>query len=311
MHNLTWLAAHGAVGVDLFFAISGFIVCYIAAAPGFNTSGFLWKRFWRIFPLNAAVTIAIALITWDGVRITDDPSIGHILQSILILPQQAPVNSVGWTLEYEVAFYLLAALILPRGGPLGLLAYCSVSWLIGDLLSPETPIIARFVSEHHAAFGAGVLGYMVAVRAPRLSPAPAILVSVLLMVAAVEFYVHGRPRSLATPGACFLLVLAMTFVTWAPQPLIQFGDISYGFYLLHWPILSLAAWWINGAHPNLSQGEFWRWEIFLHITVLAYLSWSYFEGPINRWAKSVSFIVAPARRSNDVAVEPLATKTVS
>jgi peptidoglycan/LPS O-acetylase OafA/YrhL len=311
LNTFDWLAAHGAIGVDLFFAISGFIVCYMAAAPGFTPLGFLWKRFWRIFPLNAAVTIAMALIVWNGIRITDDASIGHILESILVLPQQAPVNSVGWTLEYEVAFYLLAVLILPRGGPLALLVYCAASWSIGLVFLPETPIVARFVSEHHAAFGAGILAYMVAVRAPKLSPAPAILTSALLAVAALVFLRHGRPQILAIPEACFLSVLAMTLVPWAPQPLIRFGDISYGFYLLHWPILALAAWFINGAHPNLYQGEFWRWEIFLHIALLSYVSWTYFEGPINRWARSARLVVNPARRTNDVAIEPLATKTAS
>jgi exopolysaccharide production protein ExoZ len=168
LYTWEWLASRGASGVDLFFAISGFIVCYVAAAPDFTPASFLWKRFFRIYPLNLVVTLLMVAFVMQGIRISDDVSPIHVLQSILILPQAAPVNSVGWTLEYEIAFYLLAALLLPRGGPLALLIYCGISFLIGIWWKPEMPVIARFVTEHHAAFGAGVVAYMAAVRLPRM-----------------------------------------------------------------------------------------------------------------------------------------------
>ncbi|MCK1733287.1 acyltransferase [Bradyrhizobium sp. 138] len=49
---VTWkfLADRGADGVDLFFAISGFIVCYISTVPGYTPFSFLAKRFFRIYP---------------------------------------------------------------------------------------------------------------------------------------------------------------------------------------------------------------------------------------------------------------------
>jgi hypothetical protein len=61
LHTNAWLAAHGAIGVNFFFAISGFIVCYIAGRPNFEPISFLLKRFFRIYPLSAIVTLAMRL----------------------------------------------------------------------------------------------------------------------------------------------------------------------------------------------------------------------------------------------------------
>jgi exopolysaccharide production protein ExoZ len=286
-----WLAANGASGVDLFFAISGFIVCYVAAAPDFTPATFLWKRFCRIFPLNAVVTLTIVLFTVNVSRITDDTGWFHILQSILILPQKAPVNSVGWTLEYEVVFYLIAAVLLPVGGPRALLVYCAASYLIALCLDPETPVLARFISEHHAAFGAGILAYIIARRISGLKTPSAWALSILLPAVALIIFKLGSLMSfpLRTPAACGLAVLGLAFLPWAPRWLVKFGDISYGFYLLHWPGISLMTWEAFARiTPNQAAGEIWRWETFLHITLVAYLSWTYFEQPINRWARLVS-----------------------
>ena len=41
VHQWDWLWRYGASGVDLFFVISGFIVCYVAASPSFTPARFL------------------------------------------------------------------------------------------------------------------------------------------------------------------------------------------------------------------------------------------------------------------------------
>jgi exopolysaccharide production protein ExoZ len=287
LKTVIWLAAHGASGVDLFFAISGFIVCYVASRPDFTPASFLWKRFFRIYPLNAAVTIAIVLIC-RRVQISDDVGFLHVLESILILPQHAPVNSVGWTLEYEIVFYLLAALLLPMGGPRALLGYCVLSYLLGIWIAPQTPIIARFVTEHHAAFGAGVLAYMIAVRFTAMSKSATWSIALGLPLVGLAVFEIGNhiAWSILTPIGCGLAVIGLALLPWAPKWIVKFGDISYGFYLFHWPVIGLAAWAAQGiVLPNPSIGELWRWQVFIYVWLLSHLSWVYLERPINRWAR--------------------------
>jgi peptidoglycan/LPS O-acetylase OafA/YrhL len=45
------LTDHGAFAVDLFFAISGFVICLVASKPGFSAGSFLIKRVFLLYPL--------------------------------------------------------------------------------------------------------------------------------------------------------------------------------------------------------------------------------------------------------------------
>ncbi|WP_439392263.1 acyltransferase family protein [Bradyrhizobium sp. PMVTL-01] len=71
LYTWDWLAYRRASGVDLFFAISGFIVCYITAKPDFSPATFLAKRFFRIYPANAIATLALVAIVAAGVKWLD------------------------------------------------------------------------------------------------------------------------------------------------------------------------------------------------------------------------------------------------
>lgn len=292
-HDLStfdWLAKHGASGVDLFFAISGFIVCHVASARDFGTTEFLWKRFFRIYPLNVLVTLIIVVFVLSGIRISDDAAPFHILKSLLILPQSAPINSVGWTLEYEVVFYIIAALILPRGGPLALLVYCSASFVLWNILDPHNAVLSRFITEKHAAFGAGVAAYMIATRLPKRTITEDLYYSSFLLVAAIGVFITGPywlPARIPTPLACGIAVIGFAIIPMVPRLVVKFGDISYGFYLIHWPVVCLSPWLTGNDNLNLngSLGEVWRWTAFAIITSLALLSWRFIERPINRWAR--------------------------
>ncbi|WP_439375440.1 acyltransferase family protein [Bradyrhizobium sp. PMVTL-01] len=294
-HLLTfdWLARHGASGVDLFFAISGFIVCHVASASDFETGEFLWKRFFRIYPLNALVTLFIVVFVVSGIRISDDADPLHIIKSLLIFPQFAPINSVGWTLEYEVAFYMIAALILPRGGPAALLAYCATSFVLWNVLDPHNAIVSRFITEKHAAFGAGVAAYMVAIRLPKSRVINDLYTSSFLLAFAFGVFISGHhwlPARIPTPLACGIAVAGLAIMPIVPKLFVKFGDVSYGFYLIHWPIVCLSPWLTGNDNLNLHRdlGEVWRWTAFAIIWTLAALSWRYVETPINRWSRGRS-----------------------
>jgi len=117
----------GAAGVDLFFVISGFIMVY-TTAESFGTptaSGvFLLRRIIRIVPLYWIATfLFLAYIvrighSWAMEGIGDK----NVLCSFVFIacPRPnggyAPALEVGWSLNYEMFFYLCfaVALLLPR-----------------------------------------------------------------------------------------------------------------------------------------------------------------------------------------------------
>src|SRR5262245_61986931 len=96
-------------GVDIFFVISGVIITKIAC--GRDPWEFIWSRVRRILPLYFICTIpflATAISTGFGWR--------DALATFLLWPatdqMTLPVLPVGWTLCFEMLFYICVALVL-------------------------------------------------------------------------------------------------------------------------------------------------------------------------------------------------------
>lgn len=120
--NLIW--ENGQSGVDLFFAISGFIILVtgakMAQKPG-AAGKFLELRLIRLIPLYWLATTAklvLVMLAPDGTAVNGKPSFWHTVASYLFIPSNnaigrpLPVLAVGWTLSYEMLFYLLFALTM-------------------------------------------------------------------------------------------------------------------------------------------------------------------------------------------------------
>ncbi len=124
----------GAAGVDVFFAISGFVIVIssekLLAAPGAPIV-FLRKRLIRIVPIYWLFT-ALDLLTLGSIR----PA--TVATSFLFIPHVndysggvLPILSVGWTLNIEMFFYALFALALTVCGRMGMLICLITALLVG------------------------------------------------------------------------------------------------------------------------------------------------------------------------------------
>lgn len=111
---------YGLEGVDLFFVISGFIMVHTTASATSSPLNFLFRRFARVAPLYYIATLCVILIyfilpTAFKSTAVDLPS---LFQSILFIPYEKsdgriyPLYYLGWTLNYEIFFYLLFAVSL-------------------------------------------------------------------------------------------------------------------------------------------------------------------------------------------------------
>lgn len=105
----------GNLGVFIFFAISGFIMIHTNRkkfGTGSAAIEFLSRRFIRVVPLYWVVT-SVYLLKLSLQNNT--PSIGNILKSFLFIPylnevqEFRPVYGLGWTLNYEMFFYIIFA----------------------------------------------------------------------------------------------------------------------------------------------------------------------------------------------------------
>jgi exopolysaccharide production protein ExoZ len=113
----------GNAGVDIFFVISGFVMWSATSRRDVTPSTFLRQRLIRLVPLYWVFTLAL-VGAWaampSGAHILT-PSAPHVLRSLAFVPALDPLGRVfpyltqGWTLNYEMFFYLLfaGALTLP------------------------------------------------------------------------------------------------------------------------------------------------------------------------------------------------------
>lgn len=104
----------GNSGVDLFFIISGFIMCYTTHNKNILFSEFIKLRFQRILPLYWLFTTLALVVYWVAPQyINSSGGETGILASYLLLPtgERYLVNN-GWTLSYEFYFYFIFSLFI-------------------------------------------------------------------------------------------------------------------------------------------------------------------------------------------------------
>jgi len=164
----------GNSGVDLFFVISGMIMVMTTAGGRQTPLGFLRNRIIRVVPLYWAITLAVFAIAVFAPRLvqstTADPI--HLLKSLSFVPFQRPDGRmhptvfVGWSLNYEMMFYLLFAIgmAMPRRWA-GIALSCGLllaAVAAGLLLRPADAVLRFYFQPLILEFAAGmVLGALV------------------------------------------------------------------------------------------------------------------------------------------------------
>jgi len=289
---------HRAV-LPMFFALSGFLVAGSYARN--STLRFVMLRAVRIVPALAVETAFCAILI--GVAFTTLP-LGDYLRSpefwsyflniVGDVHFQLPgvfdgmrINSQLWTLPLEFECYfcliLLSLTRLARRRDLCLVLILAIGFVMTvnavakDLINtgPAAPRLVLVL-----AFLSGVVLNMYKERVPQRGD--------LLAACALASYAFLCLKNLA-----FLAPLPVAYVTvfigLARPPRLQLGDISYGIYLFHSPILCTLVWVIGerATTPILFAAG-------LPLTLaLAWLSWTFVENPILRRKAA---IVEPVER---------------
>ncbi|MEZ2345470.1 acyltransferase family protein [Terriglobus sp. RCC_193] len=247
------LTRSGEFGVDIFFVISGFILWYISAQSRPRPVPFLLNRITRVYPpywFFTLVMVATAIVLPKAFRFAYVKPL-FVVKSLLLFPAWHPVLHainpvlpIGWTLQYEVFFYLLFALMLllpPSRRLLGNLAALVLLVALGRLIHFSSPPLHVYTDLPLLEFGAGmVIGALYEKR--RL--VPPVLGIVMAMAALVWMYpmtafVASDCRALAWGPPAALLVYGIlsaehgTRAAWNLRLLELLGDASYSLYLCH------------------------------------------------------------------------------
>lgn len=294
--------AAGSAGVDIFFVISGFVMVNSVLAKPITASHFMKNRTIRVVPLYWIVTIALSGIVFlmPNMIKTVSATPVEVIKSILFIPYHdirgefLPVLPVGWTLNYEMFFYLIfgAALLATKSRAVesallsGAMLFGFVVW--GQTYSPTNT--ARFFTDPIIAeFGFGMaLGLI----CPKVRPGSPLVAGLLLALGLLAIFAQPHPaihRAMAwgLPAAAIVygaIQLDRTGITLKWQPIQTIGAASYALYLLH-PLIIAVGLKISALRPSVVMAVAMSFAIIVFSVIAAIATHGIIEQPIMRWFK--------------------------
>ncbi|MEV6597821.1 acyltransferase [Actinoplanes sp. NPDC051346] len=253
MPDVSRVTVYGYLGVDLFFMISGFVICM--SGWGRSLGEFFVSRVARLYPAYWACVLVsaavIVLLPVSGVIPVATPvSLGTVVANLTMLqePLGAPsVDAVYWTLWTELRFYLLFAVfvVVPGTTYRRTVIFCAV-WMTASVAAPAV---------HHPVFTMVTLGYFapffiagITMYLMRRYGATPLLWAIVAFSWLVNVYNLG-PRGMVRPGWEVAFWPAVLIVTLAYGALLLIalgytdrlnwrwltlaGALTFPFYLLH------------------------------------------------------------------------------
>jgi peptidoglycan/LPS O-acetylase OafA/YrhL len=247
------ISVYGFLGVELFFLISGFVICM--SSWGRTLGDFFTSRVSRLYPAYWACVllsalVAVAMPLWGGVPFEVTPKWDDVVVNLTMLQQPMGVPSVEtvyWTLFVELCFYLLFAIVVHLGVTYRRVVVFCVIWMTVAVLAPplQIPLLSILaIPEYAPYFVAGSAMYLMY----RFRPSP-LLVAIVGFAWLVSMHRVGARLTNLNPGfdvpvwpgrviitLAFAAMLAVA-LRWTDRIrwrwLTVAGVLTYPFYLLH------------------------------------------------------------------------------
>ncbi|MFD9410535.1 acyltransferase family protein [Streptomyces sp. NPDC059989] len=255
MPGISSVSSYGWLGVQLFFIISGFVICM--SCWGRRPGDFFVSRVIRIYPgywaavlLTTSVLVFVPHLGRAGAR--EGLDIKTVLANLTMFQGQLgmrKIDGVYWTLVAELQFYLLFAIVVTMGLTYRrVVAFCGI-WAAASLFAPETniPLLKTFAMPQEAPyFIAGVAMFLMYRFGPNLllwgivGFTWVVALSRIHQVKVIYDQAAGRPLSWAVIALvitlCYVVIIAVALgffdrIQW--KWLTVAGALTYPLYLIH------------------------------------------------------------------------------
>lgn len=260
-------------GVPAFFIISGYFVYRSVLSferRGLSTGSYLINRALRVAPaiwcylaISVVVLLVVGVITFSD--LTTAPGLAWIATTLMLAPVYSPgflddfgvgvINGSLWTIPVEVSFYVALPLLLVvsrrNRRALGIIVTCAAvaavvaavalgeslpGKLLGVTFLPHLGFFALGMGWYHLwprwrsrgwHLVLAALGYVLAVTARNVVSDDWHLPLTLLA---------------ATPLSLLLMIAGHHGPQWCSAVTRRLGDLSFGTYIWHMPIINLMLW---------------------------------------------------------------------
>lgn len=295
----------GAVGVPLFFVISGFIIGYVSLhsqtlEPKIAPLDFFKRRFIRIIPFMWVCIIGYAALRFVG-RGGHFPYLEYARAIVLFPIGDVQPNQI-WTLRHEFLFYGLFCIGLVRlkSQPFLFLWFLSpIVWAFVVPYIPNTTIQALggfFFSKLNLLFGFGYIIALLLLRGKLVINSKVSLnllwtiVALIPLLVSAHFF-NGRFKTFTQVSlyglfSSLVLIIAINIKPSAAEStfsrlLLLLGDASYAIYLTHAALVSS----MLGIWSKLQPGA--HWALILSVGVViscigGVIAHKYIEVPLIR-----------------------------
>jgi peptidoglycan/LPS O-acetylase OafA/YrhL len=317
----------GFVGVDVFFVISGYLICRLINDEirngSFSIAGFYKRRVMRLFPALFAMLLATSVLAYiyllpielkefSDSMIAAVTYVSNIFFSLTTGYFDAPAETKPllhtWSLSVEEQFYIVTPLFMlacyrfcPKRLNALIAAGALLSFAAACLAYTRNPTFAFFLTPFRA--WELLLGALLGIRffpVATSSDLKSIIggAGLALVLFAIFKFSADTPLPLVTAVACVGTALIIhssengvsivgRLLSWRPAVFI--GLISYSLYLWHWPIIVFQ----RSDGILFEQATLTAKLGLIAISIgVAYLSWKFIETPFRIRNKTVSVRLA-------------------
>lgn len=308
--NKSWISQQlffkdfGAVGVDIFFVISGFIMIstnWLNFGKSGSPSYFLKNRIIRIVPLYWLFTSLAFFVAFFLPSLTSiQPSWSNFLSSLLFFPlEKFPILKVGWTLNYEMYFYLIFSVLLLCSRKIFVcagLSFLLLSLICRNFINKDIPLAVLVTDPLLLEFSMGcAIGFVYKKGLSISFPKIFLIFGVLAFLPSIIFGLNDNLRLFFWGIPSALIVAGLVFENNLSKDIIfntkilvfsKLGESSYALYLSHALIMPIIGkLWVFSGLVRIFCADIYIVVATLILVIFGHIIYLLIEQPITNFIR--------------------------